>query len=67
MFAHICINHRLEKRGIFRISTIRFLKNLEMKVSKKCVSCNFNKAGYCTLQKLEEHYRRIHAMDSGWE
>ena len=67
MFAHICINHRLEKRGIFRISTIRFLKNLEMKVSKKCVSCNFNKAGNCTLQKLEEHSRRIHAMDSGWE
>ena len=38
-----------------------------MKVSKKCVSCNFNKAGNCTLQKLEEHSRRIHAMDSGWE
>ena len=65
MFAHICINHRLEKREIFRISTIRFLKNLEMKVSKKCVPCN--KAGYCTTQKLNEHYGRYHANDSGWE
>jgi len=70
MFAHMCINHKPEKRGRPSIQNpaVGFLlKNLSQRVSKKCYVCKDNSFEYKDRQKLREHYQVVHATVREYE
>jgi len=63
MYAHISINHKLEKGrpSSHKMTATHFLlKNLSHRVSKQCFLCKGTNFEYKDRQKLKEHYRRMH-------
>jgi len=70
MYAHISINHKLEKGrpSSHKMTATHFLlKNLSHRVSKQCFLCTGTNFEYKDRQKLREHYQICHSAAKEYE
>ena len=66
IYAHLMINHRVDIKTNHRIEITQFLRNLELKVSKKCVFLCQN-PNFINKNSLRMHYVRNHAKNQSPE